>query len=139
MGDQWTRGLHGIGVSDDSGSYMSIIHYGSIFNFGSLQFHVLHHVMCGDRIAISYTRYYTKGGMSLIYNSVGSLPTTNITLGSSLLGRGYLRHQLADRESISAGDGSQGQIGSQPQTSQYLPTQSWPHCPYTTAEAEQQS
>ena len=61
MGDEWTRGLHGFGVSDNSGSYMSILHYGSIFNFDSLQFHVLHHVMCGDRLAISYSLLY-KGG-----------------------------------------------------------------------------
>lgn len=31
MGDEWTWRLHGIGVSDDSGSYMSIMHYDSFF------------------------------------------------------------------------------------------------------------
>lgn len=35
MGDEWTRRLHGIGVSDDSGSYMSIMHYDSFFLFKS--------------------------------------------------------------------------------------------------------
>lgn len=32
MGDEWTRRLHDIGISDDSGSYMSIMHYDSCFS-----------------------------------------------------------------------------------------------------------
>lgn len=42
MGDEWTRRLHGIGVSDDSGSYMSIMHYGSFFQNLFITIHGLH-------------------------------------------------------------------------------------------------
>lgn len=33
IGGEWTWRLHGIGVSDDSGSYMSIMHYDSLSFF----------------------------------------------------------------------------------------------------------
>lgn len=60
MGDEWTRRLHGIGVSDDSGSYMSIMHYDSFFQNLFITIHGLHQEIYGDAIALFYTRYYTE-------------------------------------------------------------------------------
>jgi hypothetical protein len=102
MGDEWTRRLHGIGVSDDSGSYMSITHYDSFFS----KIHSLRAVSRNYGIKLHYLTWaiIQRGYVTNI--QAGSHPTGIITLGSSLLGQGYPHHQPAGRGSISAEDDS---------------------------------
>jgi hypothetical protein len=102
MGDEWTRRLHGIGVSDDSGSYMSITHYDSFFQ--KFIHYALYQEIMGIKLHYLTWAIIQRGYVTNI--QAGSHPTAIITLGSSLLGQGYPHHQPAGRGSISAEDDS---------------------------------
>lgn len=55
IGDEWTRRLHGIGVSDNSGSQVSIMHYSSISKKKwFITIHALHCGVYGDENGIFY-------------------------------------------------------------------------------------
>lgn len=79
MGDEWTRRLHGIGVSDDSGSYMSIMHYDSFFfKIYSLQFMGCIKKSMGMRLHYFTCAIIQRGYVTNI--QAGSHPTATITL-----------------------------------------------------------
>jgi hypothetical protein len=106
MGDKWSRRLHGIGVSDDYGSYMSIMHYEycSIFIHYNPQCAVSWPSRCeryGVEIALFYTVFY-KGVYPNIQVYSHSHPAPGITFESSLQGREFLHPWLVDQATISA-------------------------------------
>jgi hypothetical protein len=79
MGDKWSRRLHGIGVSDDYGSYMSIMHYETYSNFFITIPNVLfpRYVIMDWTYEVEsayFTQFYTRGYITN-YTDLKPLPS----------------------------------------------------------------